>query len=367
MQEDNENNGEKNKMKKKYLMDVVLIRLILIGLLIVVHALAIFSGAWPKPFEGLQPVRAYWVVGNALHCFRLEAMVFISGLLLGYTLKLHPERLCFQSCILKKVRRILLPCWIFGVFYFLMFEESAGWLEDLKSVLWGVGHLWFLTMLFWCFCVTYILEKYFTPPHEDIAVRHRKTIVILAIALMAGICNFSYKVPFGFTGVGKYYFFFYWGFSIIQDRIPMFKGNTKNILIALVCFIVCVAAYINVPVHYPDPRAAYFDVIQVQMRNNCWTLPSSVALIYLFYTIANRKAVSEALKKHPLLITLSGYCYGVYIFQEFILKVLYFKTDFPLFVNAYLLPWVATFITLVLSLTFCHFTLKTRIGRYLIG
>ena len=73
--------------------------------------------------------------------------------------------------------------------------------------------------------------------------------------------------------------------------------------------------------------------------------------------------VINYLKSKPVLITLSGYCYGVYIYQQFILQILYYKTSLPLQVNIYWLPWIASFITLVLSVLLCHLTLKFKWGR----
>lgn len=69
----------------------------------------------------------------------------------------------------------------------------------------------------------------------------------------------------------------------------------------------------------------------------------------------------------PAFIILSTYCYGVYIFHQFLLKALYYHTSLPAIVSIDLLPWVCIIITVILSLVLVFVTLKTRIGRFLIG
>ena len=90
-------------------------------------------------------------------------------------------------------------------------------------------------------------------------------------------------------------------------------------------------------------------------------------MIVSMYSLANRPKTPEFLECHPALITISGYCYGVYIYHQFILMYLYYKTDLISIVPNALFPWLGFAITLVLSLIFCFLTLRTRLGRYLIG
>lgn len=152
-------------MGKKYLFDVIAIRLSLIFLLVFYHAFAIYTGNWKIPYDNFPSNDIYYWLGHWSHGFRLEAMTFISGLLFGYTLIKHPERLNYNSCILKKAKRLLLPCIIFSVVYYLMFYDlSEDWYIIAYKIVNGCGHLWYLPMIFWCFVVCYLLESRFTPP-----------------------------------------------------------------------------------------------------------------------------------------------------------------------------------------------------------
>ena len=93
----------------------------------------------------------------------------------------------------------------------------------------------------------------------------------------------------------------------------------------------------------------------------------SVIGVYLLYRFANIPSIQMKIKDNAKLIKLSGYCYGVYIFQQFILKFLYYKTDFTIAINPYLVPWIALILTIALSLMLTGMCLKTRFGRFLIG
>ena len=84
-------------------MDIVLIRLLLIGLLIIYHAFAIHTNSWRPPYSQFEPIAIYNWFGMLTHIAQLEAMVFISGLLLGYHTVHKPGSLNFHSCVIKKI------------------------------------------------------------------------------------------------------------------------------------------------------------------------------------------------------------------------------------------------------------------------
>ena len=78
----------------------------------------------------------------------LESFVFISGYLVGYQVLIKKRELI----IMNKVTRLLVPSILFSLIYWLIFNYngivSETFFYDLVN---GVGHMWFLPMLFWCF------------------------------------------------------------------------------------------------------------------------------------------------------------------------------------------------------------------------
>lgn len=341
---------------KPMLMDVVLMRLSLIFLLVVYHALCIYTGGWEKPFAGFPDIPLYDWLGMLSHGFRLQSMVFISGLLFGYTLKRHPERLCFKGCVVRKAKRILLPCYIFGIAYWLMFcyppdlSYSSIW-GGIWFIINGIGHLWFLPMLFWCFVITYVLEKNgLCKPW------------LIWMFLVCAAWNPLSRIPLGLGAVLYYYLFFYTGFMLISGRIKMPK---VNMWIPVVLFVVAFCASMFIKNEF---NAVTF--VEKGLRfglKGFVNIIISVTGVYMLYRIANVRSVQKKIDGNKLLIKLSGYCYGVYIFQQFILMFLYYKTDMAHCIEPYALPWIATVITIALSLIFTDLSLRTKAGRFLIG
>lgn len=58
-------------------------------------------------------------------------------------------------------------------------------------------------------------------------------------------------------------------------------------------------------------------------------------------------------KSHQLYkwyINIGSLCFGVYVFQEFIIKYIYYYTELPVIAGYIALPWITFMITLTLSL-----------------
>ena len=346
--------------KKYYLMDVVLMRLILITLLILYHALCIHTRAWEPPFDGFQQIETYDWIGMFSHTFQLEAMVFISGSLLGYKLLLQKkETLTFDICVIKKVKRILLPSILFSILYYIIFfDMDAPFFSIVFRIANGCGHLWFLPMIFWCFVITYLIARF--------VLSHSKyQYLLLTIFALLAVYNPFGSLPIGLGSVGSFLFYFYAGFLLKLGRLKLPIGSSHNIAIATSTFAVVFLVYMMTRQDL-QPSDIISKAVKI-LSMNIAHIVMCVTAIFAIYATANKPRVIAYLTARPQLITISGYCYGVYIYQQFILKLLYYKTPMPTVVNEWLLPWIAFGITLVISLLLCHLTLKTRLGRYLIG
>ena len=345
-------------------MDVVAIRLSLIFLLVVYHALCIFTGGWDSPYTPAINISIYDWLGMLMHSFRLETMVFISGLLLGYYALKKPNALSFNSCVVKKAKRILLPCLLFGIIYYVMFYDlQASWYNIIWKLLNGCGHLWFLPMIFWCFVLVYLIE--ISPSHTEIS-DNKKYKLILFVALCCSVVNPFMFVPLGFGRAFDFFIYFFIGYCIQTKRFSLPAVKRSNISIAIMLFAISFLLFMAIRTYVQVGDSLVDKASMLILKHLCQTT-NALSAIYLIYSFANAESVLSFLSDKPILITLSGYCYGVYIYQEFILKILYYQTQLPFVVNAYWLPWIATIATIVLSLLLCHFTLKTKIGRFLIG
>lgn len=336
-------------------MDVAAIRLSLIFLLIFYHAFAIYTGGWDVPYEGFPAIPLYYWLGHFSHGFQLEAMVFISGLLFGITISRHPERLNIQGCVIKKMKRILLPSVLFSIVYYWMFyDREAAWYSIFIKIMNGCGHLWFLPMLFWCFVCCYLLERFSF-------FSFRK---VLIIAIFACIFSPGALLPFGLGHLFSFFIYFYLGFALKRSLFSCkLLSEKKCILFIIIYFIlICLKRFIA-DYHTIDLIQKIVSVLLSRMVG----ILAALSMVISVYSLANMERLKVKLKSIPILVTLSSYCYGVYIYQQFILKYLYYQTSVSVMISPVAIPWLGFIVTLFLSLLFCRFTLKTRFGRFLIG
>ena len=108
---------------KKILDNVVIIRLLLIVLLVLFHAFAIYNGAWEMPL-GITSVKPYWFIASISYSFMLESFVFISGYVFGYQTRVkYSSGMPLNSCLLKKAKRLLIPRIVFSILYIIFFWD----------------------------------------------------------------------------------------------------------------------------------------------------------------------------------------------------------------------------------------------------
>ena len=134
---------------KPILTNVSIIRPILLVLLVFYHAFAIYSGAW-APIEGYPEVPAYWWLDKLSYAFMLEMFVFISGYVFGFQVRAKgEEKLKAKNLLWGKFKRLMIPCMVFSLLYILLFGNITQPVhKTLYSLVNGVGHMWFLPMLF---------------------------------------------------------------------------------------------------------------------------------------------------------------------------------------------------------------------------
>ena len=195
---------------------------------------------------------------------------------------------------------------------------------------------------------------------------NKKYKLILFVALCCSVINPFMFVPLGFGRTFDFFIYFFLGYCIQTKRLSLPEVKGSNISIAIMLFAISFLLFMAMRTYVQVGDSIMEKASMLILKNICHTT-NALSAIYLIYSFANKQSVLHFLSNKPILITLSGYCYGVYIYQQFILKILYYQTQLPFVVNAYWLPWIATVATIVLSLLLCHFTLKTKIGRFLIG
>lgn len=346
-----------NKSKAIVLNDVVILRPIAIVLLVVYHAFIIYRGGWKAP-EGFIEIKAYWWIANASYSFMLELFVMMSGYVFGFQLLELKKKFTFKSLTLNKLKRLILPSVIFSIIYYIIFR----WNEPFRPIgfifnlLGGVGHLWFLPMLFWCFIGAYILQ-----------LVNLKDELKLALCLCLALVSFL-PLPFGIGTALYYLLFFFSGILLYKNREKLLErlGGKGWILfgVAYLITFVCFTT-INEEIVFDSDKSLVTKVYH-------FTLSKSMQIIYstlgcLFAWLLVNKIIKDMKAIPNWILTANELCFGIYIFQQFILLILYYKTSMPILFGAYWLPISGFVITMFFSVILTFYLRKTKIGKYLVG
>lgn len=337
---------------RKFLYEVVPIRLFLVVMLVFYHAFAIFTGAW-QPINGYPKIPVYNILGNLSCACLLETFVFISGYVFGNQVRKNGKtELSVKNIIVKKFKRLIIPSIIFSIAYLLIFGNINQPIHRMiYQILCGVGHMWFLPMLYWCFIIVCILEK----------LKIRKNIAVILLLFLSAI---SYlPLPFRLGAALYYAISFYIGY-LIQKNDCKFEYSNKTILIVsvgFICFFILKIAFAN------SEGVQLFDVEILDKAVNL-SLSSYIRLvcaalgIYLLYILSVQLVSNSLIDNWGGCIRLSNCCFGIYLFQQFVLKGIYNST-IPQMVNPYILPWLSFVIALIVSLAFTLIIRGIKVGR----
>lgn len=349
---------------KPILTNVSIIRPILLVLLVFYHAFAIYSGAW-DPIKGFPEVPVYWWLDKLAYAFMLEMFVFISGYVFGFQVRTKgEEKLKAKNLLWGKFKRLMIPCMVFSLLYILLFGHITQPIhKTLYGLVNGVGHMWFLPMLFWCFVGVWVMERL-----------HLKAKWVILILVLCSVGSFL-PLPLHLGTAMYYMVFFYVGYVLQKEDVSLDRLYTlKHSLIAILAFCVLfpTLTLLKENVGYLTGGGVMFDnqlvirAINASLANMLRIIFSSVGLAMLFIIVGYK----DKNRKTPLpqwIIEKGNLCFGVYLLQQFILKGLYNYSDLPEILGCYWLPWMGFVVALVGSILIAQLLVKTKTGKFLIG
>ena len=339
----------------KRLLEVDFIRPILILLLVIDHSFVIYSGGWPEPV-GFEPSAVYSWIAKFSYSFMLETFVFISGYVFMYQIIDKQKFPTWGGVIVNKFRRLIIPSIVFSILYMLLFEKPITISEAIYQILNGVGHMWFLPMLFWCFILGWLIMKL------DIKNIYN-WIILICLTLMSAIPlpfqlgRAFYYLPF-FIGGG-----FVYRFCLYKVKDNITKGRVFGLWVLFAILFVGLTVCRDYLLSLTD-LSLPARVIQTSMLKLSRILYSAIGVISIYCTGV---WYAENYNLNPRVTAFGKNCFGIYLFQQFILQTIYYKTDIPTVVGPQWLPWTGFAITLIISTVLSFGLSKTTIGRMLIG
>lgn len=172
----------------------------------------------------------------------MPLFTFISGYLYAY-LRGIGKYSKDKPFIKNKVKRLLLP-FIFFVTLFCITTEFQQ--TDFLSLIRHIGrcivfgtynHLWYLTVLFWCFIITRLLER--------VASSKVALFIVLALAFVLACIITPTGFIFNIKQIAPWYYWFLLGYVYFKFKthltLTFSKIRTKAVMLLCVC--VCVKLY----------------------------------------------------------------------------------------------------------------------------
>lgn len=342
------------KEKKIILQDVTILRPIAILLLVVYHAFIIYTGGWKLP-SGYVDVEAYKWIADISYSFMLQLFVMLSGYVFSFQMNGQKRNFTLKKIVLSKFKRLILPSIVFSVIYFFFFKEYTNSFSFWIDILSGVGHMWFLPMLFWCFIGGYLLTQ--------MSGSEMVKLLICTVIPLFSILPLRFGIAYAFN----YLFFFYLGMVLFKKRLIILRNNRcYTILLLGISFVVVFLLYQYVFSTIKDSNFSFFDkIIKLLLFKYGQLLYALLGTLFAWFIVNFILATNKIIPQW--IIKFNSSCFGIYLFQQFILQYLYYKTDLPLHVGAYWLPWTAFILTIILSYFLTVVVRKSKFGRALVG
>lgn len=193
---------------------------------------------------------------------------------------------------------------------------------------------------------------------------------LLIFIILAVISLLPWSIPLGIGNALHYMVYFWGGFLVWQyhDKVIQIFCTKKNMMLSCVLFVIfyLFSAWFRQMEFLGGSEGLFYKGIRY-VTNSAISLIVTMFGIWFVYLLVNYFVEKRKYMPPYWVFEASAICYGVYIFQQFILQFLYYKTSLPVLVGPYWLPWVGCVVTFVVSILLTKLTLKTRFGRFLIG
>lgn len=350
---------QKVSSQKKLLYEVSIIRPIVIFLLVFLHSFTKIAAGGGKTND-YELCSVYQWICLMISGFRIETIALIAGYVFAYQSIDLKRSYSFAPFVWKKFKRLIIPMLVFGLIYYFCFLYNPASFE-LKSFIIklfsGCGHLWFLPMLFWCFLAIWAIDRF----------KLSSWFALLLLAVIT-LLPFPKHLPFGFSKLPHFVFYVYAGYFLWTKRTWLLEKGLKRT--TLICFwTVYVLLVIVRNAFIPETQASmsvYQKAIIITISRFVELLMSCCGIMALYLTVC-KTTTKEGYRPKQWVIGASDNCYGVYVYHQFILVFLYFFTPLVTVCHPLLVPWVGLVIIFSVSLLLTKLTLKTKIGRFLIG
>lgn len=303
----------------------------------------------------------YWFNSICLW-FHMPLFIFVSGGVYGYLYHIKGKYREAYPFIWNKVKRLLLPYIVFAV-VFMITTNAWSW----KGI-WGgnYSHLWFLSMLFWCFVGIAMINRFKSLIHRIIP-SSIFTALILTLSFVGLLIPKSDYNLLGIAYFYKWFFWYYLGYFIYTNRDKAYAFIKKSMILPYVLPLAygCCMWYMvtKVSMYSDDNRTVISEIGFASIVIWLWYM-----LCLLIETFGSSWPQCKLIKE------LSACSFGIYIFHNWIEPYMISRTAQRLLPLAdwaanhtVLFPLIFSLLALLISYVMTKVVLMTKPGRALIG
>lgn len=306
----------------------------------------------------IEPSRITGYVYILGHLFIPDAnmplFTFISGYLFVYLYLKNPNKYrVFRSFLKVKIERLLIPFLVIGTLVNITMPERY-----LYMILDGEGsHLWFCMMLFWCFLIRWTVLKI------NIKLVSLAILIFSIMAIFSSGGNnwlFLDKSPYTLFGIRHAVYFYF--FFVMGDWLYRYKSKLLNVLEGKRGWIILILTSI---IYVGWALGGVSNLKYVSFLGDI----SSPAMFIITCYLGVLKLISEEkLKPNSIIDTICIYSFGIYVFHEWLSWGLYHQPFFFDLFKQYTIVYAFVFTLLDFGVSFVltHYSLKTKVGRYLL-
>ena len=278
--------------------EISIMRVLAMLMIIAFHSMCFYNGRWAKVDAIDIP---FWNKTSAIFdVIDLNMFVFISGYLYGY-LYIYRNKYYKRSDVIRiKAVRLLIPYLVWGIPMAIVWPWNT-W----KSLFYGIGHLWFLLMLFGVFTIAVILQ---IVNAQKVKFNSKVGILLIITGYVGGLVFTNYIYNGGILCINKtlYYFpAFMIGYLCAKLRIGWLLPNWSYIILPFAILALILLVWYPMPI--PSSLITFIK-----------TLCAYVICINLLI-ILSKETLSE--RSRQVVQTIERLSMGIYIFNQMMMDM----------------------------------------------
>lgn len=336
------------KRSSDFRYDIAVMRLFAIVVVVFFHTYQMtYANHFHSDVAQLCKEKYYYLTECGLIMVAMPMFVTISGFLFAMQLSKGKYK-NFKHVLLDKAKRILIPYFFFVTIF--SFTYSGFSLNPYYTG--SYWHLWFLSMLFWLFVISYLLK--------DVLLRAKGIwlVVILVVSYLMMLPDKFVPMILGMHNISKWYFWFVLGFALMRWDGKLTDFISRYHLITPLLLVYASVSYFF-PVFYGE--------------DTWYSAMLSLVGVIAFWVIAQKINWSKV-KFVEILVWVSSLCFGVYLLHFQIGAYLVSRTSQRVFgINEfalnhiYLFPFLISMSIILISAGLSYLIRKNKYGRVLIG